>query len=348
MANKFEITISAVDRATAVVRNVNRALAKITAPISRIKASMRSLSAELGIDKIGKGLMGVGHATMDVTERLNGMLTPLTALLGVSTLAGILEQGKAWAMVAWNITEASQATNVAVSRLMGLDGAAKLFGIDVHTTNASLAQFGTTLEDALFGRNQGALAMLRQLGVGFRKTKDGAIDVAASFNDIARAISSPKIANNAPVQKLIASAFGLDAMLPLLRQGPDAVKRLTDQVKASGYVMNEAATNQAAGFQKSLFLLDVTAEGLRNTIGSKLIPIMGPMIERLTTWIPDDIIVYWVDQRTLLTTFLFYTERYDKAVYPQDLVHYFPNIMNVLIGDLHEHRPRRMQQISGQ
>lgn len=285
MANKFEITISAVDRATAVVRNVNRALAQVTAPITRLKSSLRSLSAELGLDKIGKGLQGVGRATMDVTQRLNGMLTPLTALLGFSTLAGILEQGHAWAMVAWNITMAAQATNVAIPRLQQLDGVGKLLGVDVQTTNSSLMQFGSTLEDALYGRNQTALAMLRQLGVGFHRTKEGAIDVAASFNDMARAISNPKIAANAPVQNLIARTFGLEAMLPVLRQGPDAIKRLTDAVQASGYVMDEAAVKQGAHFQMSLQLLNITAQGLRNTIGNALIPIMGPMVERMTAWI---------------------------------------------------------------
>lgn len=285
MANKFEIAIVAVDRATAVVRKVSQALNRITAPVSRLKASMRSLSAELGLDRIGKGLMGIGQHARNITQRFSAMLTPLSALLGFSTLAGVGVLAKKFAEFAWGVVQASKATGVAVPKLQALDGAGKLLGISAETTNASLAQMMNTLQDARFGRNQTALTMLRQLGVGFRLTKDGAVDVVRSFDDIARAIANPKIANNPATQNLIARTFGLEQMLPLLRQGPAAINKLMDAVKASGYVMGEAATKRATDFQQSLWLLDITATGLRNTIGDKLIPIFGPMVEKLTAWV---------------------------------------------------------------
>ena len=285
MANKFEIIISATDRATAVVRNVNRAISRLTAPITNLQASGKALSRELGLDKIGKGLVDTGRAAQDVGRNLSSIVAPLTAIVGASSIAGVLEFGRAWATAGYQIAQAAHNANMGTSQLQGLQGAARLTGVPVEALDHSLAQLGTTLEDALYGRNQEARVMLQQLGVGFHRTKNGAVDVAASFNDIARAISNPKIANNAPVQRLIASMFGLEQLLPMMREGPEALKRLTDQVQASGAVMSGPAVQRATEFRKQLWMLDLTAQGLRNSIGDKLIPIMAPMVERMTAWI---------------------------------------------------------------
>ncbi len=285
MANKFEIHIVALDRATAVVRQVSRALNRITAPVSRLKASMRSLSAELGLDRIGKGLVDVGRNALDVTRIFTGMLTPLSALLGFSTVAGIIGLGKAWATAGWNVTSAAKAIGESIPKLQAFQGAGKLVGIEVEATNASLGALMNTLQDARFGRNATALQMMNQLGVKFRLTKDGAVDVVRSFEDIARAVANPKIARNPAVQGLLARTFGIEQMLPLLRQGPAGINKLMEAVRKSGYVMDETATRHAAELQQKLFLLDLTATGLRNTIGDRLTPVVGPLVERLTQWV---------------------------------------------------------------
>ena len=282
MANNFLITITAIDRATAVVRRINAGMARITQPITNIRRAAGALSKELGFDKVGAAVGGVVKNVRQLGGQLGSLLGPLAIIAGGGTLAGIAALATEWGRMGSEISRSASLLDMSAGKLQALRGAGALAGVGAHELESGLKSLGDTMEDALYGRNQQALVVLNRLGVGIHKTKDGSIDAARGFRDLAGAIAATK---NVQVQGLIARTFGLEAALPLLRKGPEAIEAYERKVASLGGIMGGEALAAAVKFKESLSFLDIAVQGVRNSIGEKLQPIIGPLIEQLTAWI---------------------------------------------------------------
>ncbi|QJD91807.1 hypothetical protein HH213_17955 [Duganella dendranthematis] len=282
MANNFQITITAIDRATAVVRRINAGMARITQPITNIRRAAGALSKELGFDKVGAAVGGAVKSVRQLGGQLMSLLGPLGIIAGGGTLAGIAALATEWGRMGSEISRSASMLDMSAGKLQALRGAGALAGVGAHELESGLKSLGDTMEDALYGRNQQALVVLNRLGVGIHKTKDGSIDAARGFRDLAGAIAATK---NVQVQGLIARTFGLEAALPLLRKGPQAIEEYERKVASLGGVMGGEALAAAVKFKESLSFLDIAVQGVRNTIGEKLQPVIGPLIEQLTAWV---------------------------------------------------------------
>lgn len=281
MGNNFQITISAIDKATAVVRRINASLDRITAPVVRIQQSVRALSRELGFDTMGKSIGRVTASTRELTGRLTSLLGPLAIIAGGGTIAGIAALATEWGRMGAEVFRTAIGLDMNSNSLQSLRGAAAAAGVGTQELTGGLKALGDTMEDALYGRNQQALVVLNRLGVGIHKTKNGSIDAARGFRDLAGAIASTK---NVQVQGLIARTFGLEAALPLLRKGPQAIEEYERKVASLGGVMGGAALAAADKFQESMSDLQIATQGVRNSIGEKLLPILEPLIRQFTVW----------------------------------------------------------------
>lgn len=282
MANSFTITINAVDKATATVRKVNDAIGRLTRPFEDVGKSFKSLGHELGFDKIGKSLGNIGRDAGSAARSIGNIVAPLAAVTGIGSVAGIAALADNWAHLGRSIDNSAKNIGVSAGQLQSAQGAAKLLGIDASTTTASLDSLATTMQDAQWGRNQGALVMFNKLGIGLKKTKDGANDVIGEFKAVADAVAKE---TNPQVQALIANGVGLGAMLPFLRDGAAGIERYEGMVKSLGYVMGDDAVKRGKEFSMSLAGLGIAVDGVKNSIGDNLIPVMQPLIDQFSTWL---------------------------------------------------------------
>ena len=281
MGNKLQLTITAVDRATAVVRRINGNMGRLTQPVRQLGQSIRSLARETGIDKVGRGVLDVGRAAGDVTGKVMGLLGPLGLIAGGGILAGLVAMTLEWSHMGAEVSRTARGLDMQVGQLQSLRGAASVAGVGAQELTGGLKSLGDTLEDALYGRNQEALVVLNRLGIGIHHTADGSIDAARGVRDLSAAISGIK---NVQVQGVIARTFGLEAVLPLLRQGPAAIAAYEAKVSQLGGVMSGQAVAAADQFQLSLSYLSVATQGVRNSIGAQLLPILQPLVDRFTSW----------------------------------------------------------------
>lgn len=282
MANTFTFTISAVDKATATVRKVNDSIGRMTRPFEDVGKSFKSLGRELGFEKIGKNLTAIGREAEGAARGVGAIVAPLAAITGIGSVAGVVSLAKSWGELGRSIDNSSHAIGISSNQLQSFQGAAKLVGIDTATTTASLDGLATTMQDAKWGRNQGALQLLNKLGIGLKQTKDGAWDVVGEYKAIANAIASQK---NPQTQALIANNLGLGGMLPFLREGAAGIERYEETVKRLGYVMDESAVKRGKDFAQSLSGLDIAIDGTKNAIGDSLIPIIKPMVDDFANWL---------------------------------------------------------------
>src|SRR5207245_4911439 len=107
-------------------------------------------------------------------------------------LLGSAALSNEWARLGSEAARTSRTLGVSTSDLQSLRGAAEIAGVSSSDLTGGLKSLGDTMQDALYGRNQQALAVLNKLGVGIHRTSSGAIDSTRAFNDLATAISNVK------------------------------------------------------------------------------------------------------------------------------------------------------------
>lgn len=278
----FNIVITAADKASATARKVENALSRVTRPFDEVGKSFKSLGREIGFDKIGKNLGTIRNSAISAARGLGSIVAPLSAITGVASVSGVVALADGWAKVGRSITYASQSSGVGVRGLQEIEGAAQLVGVASGTASQGLQSLGDTMQDALYGRNQQALMLFNRLGIGIKKTATGAVDAEGQFKALAGAIYGLK---NAQQQNLVAGQFGLTGLLPLLRQGPAAIEKLTGRARELGLVMDGSALKSATDFANNLEAVEAAGRGLRNELGNALIPAIKPLVIQLSSWI---------------------------------------------------------------
>ena len=280
--NNFQITITAVDKATASVRKIRESMARVTRPYANLRKSMGNLAREIGLPQVGKSFKKIGQHAGEAARRIGRIAAPMAAITGIGSVAGIAALATSWGKLGYSLSITARTIGVNTSQLQALRGAAELAGVSSQSLTSGLASLGKTLEDARYGRNPAALMLLDRMGIQMHRLANGAPDTVRGLMDISRAIQHN---HNVQAQAKIASAFGLSALLPLLRQGPRAIAAYEAKARSLNYVMGNSAVASAARFGMSMNLLRMSFQGLRNAISVKLLPVIQPMIDALTHWI---------------------------------------------------------------
>ena len=281
--SQAKIVISAVDKASATMLQIRANMRAMTQPMRDIKASFGRFAEASGLKSIGRDMQKVARIARSVASGVTRIIAPMGALIGVGTIAGIAELARSWAGLGWNISRTAQTIGVAPQRLMALQGAAKLAGLSAQDMTSSLGALGTTLQDALYGRNQQAMYALNQLGITIHRTATGAVDTTRALSDLSAVIQ--RYNGQPQVQQRIADQFGVGALLPLLRQGPAAIRAYEAEARKLGYVLSGPALKNSEALGESFARLDLTITGLRNSIADALYPVMQPMLGSMVQWI---------------------------------------------------------------
>lgn len=260
---------SAEKRATGTVKRVGdlsrrsmvdgeRAIGKSGTGILRTFAS---------VEKAGSKIFGGGSATSGITRRLGavreaasaageGMGEAATAgsalegaLGGVGIIAGatvgiLVAAGIAgykladsWVKGAAAIGRTAQTIGVATKALQEFQAAGERAGVDKTASTGALGGIAQTLNDARYGRNNDALALMLKLGMRFKYGADGQIDTTAMTMTLADEIAKQP---NAQSRRKLASVFGIsDAALPMFLQGSGQLKADMADADAHAAVMSD-------------------------------------------------------------------------------------------------------------
>lgn len=281
MPNNFKITITAADKATATVRKVKDAISQFTRPLRQVKASVGALGRELGLEKMTGGLSKMARGAEHVAGKIGGVVSAVLAIGGAASVASIAALARQWAFAGAEVARTAAMLDIGTTKLQTLRGAAEAFGLEAADLTAGVKTLGSTFEDALYGRNQQALALMNRLGISVKKTANGSIDLAASLYDVADAVQRTK---NVEAQGVIARTFGVEQLLPMLQKGSAGIKAYEAAVAKSGAVMSGPALKAAQAFQYQLAMAKLNITGLGNAIMGDLIPALSPMLKGLIDW----------------------------------------------------------------
>lgn len=285
---KFKALITVVDQATAPLRVIDAQISRMTAPVRRIAAGMALVGRHAGLDKVAHAAHQVGERLAHVGEQVKELVGPLAALGAAGSLAGLVEMQRKASEFGANIFDTSKKTGVAVETLESYRYAAQLAGVATESMDRGLTLLNRNLAQAAAGKNKDMAAMLKHLGISLRDAKGQVRSAADVMPELAEAM---RVNENPAIRARIAfAAFGRSGadLIPLLIQGRDRLSEMRAEAERLGYVMSADQVRDAKESEDAWKRLGFAVQGLSNTIGAALFPVLTPLIKQLTELIADN------------------------------------------------------------
>lgn len=282
MAQEFVIRIRADDAATATVNKIKAALSKVTEPVEKSQKSMKSLGdvGQAGLDKVRKGLGSVSNAATKVVDKIVEIIPGLTAIGGAASLAGLSALATKFGNFGFGLNRSSKLLGMNAQDLAAWHVAAKRAGVSANEFDSSMSSSQSSIRAAAFGADPHAMMMLQKMGVQIQHNKDGSIDYLTTQQKIMEALQrQPSVQG----QRDAADALGMGALLPMIQQGTYAADKARAMRK--GLVPTPDEIARSVAFHQNVNDLEDSVSGLGNSIGSKLIPILDPLVTGFSKWL---------------------------------------------------------------
>lgn len=184
---------------------------------------------------------GLGEAAASggvLTGTLGVLGTVAGATVGILAAAGYaaFKMADGWAKGAASIGRMADTMGVARKEMQEFAAASERMGVDKGAATGGLASLSQTLNDARYGRNTTALALLTKLGVKMQLNEDGTVNVGAMLPTIADAIAR----QNSSGRRTAAHALGLsDALIPVMAQGGKALSADMKDAGRTAYIASD-------------------------------------------------------------------------------------------------------------
>jgi lambda family phage tail tape measure protein len=216
--------------------------------IDRLRGSMGALEGTVGMVKKAMGVLGVAFTAQQFGSWIKGSID-----------------------FADSLNDLRQKTGFAVEDLNALALVAEQNGTTLDAVAGGLAKLGRTIGDAL-GGNAGAVANLKQFGIGLQELKSGSLPATEALARIADSVSQMPdgLQKAAAVQKI----FGRGAadLVPVLNAGGDAIRRARSELQEYGALISGEFASAADGFNDKLAVLKFIATGYGTILADALIP----------------------------------------------------------------------------
>lgn len=206
-------TFSDVERAGAKVFGNRSVLSGAAARLGGISEAAAGLGSGLGEAAAAGGVLQGAIAGV-------GVAVGATIGLIAAGAYAVFKFADGWAKGAAAIGSAAEIMGVGTKAMQEFSAAAERAGVDRDKATGSLGSLSQTLNDARYGRNNAAIAMLSRLGVALKTNPDGTVNVEAMLPALAEAIAR----QNSSGRRTVAQTFGISLdTLPAFTQGGKAL-----------------------------------------------------------------------------------------------------------------------------
>lgn len=253
----YTITVTAVDRASKAIADINKRLAATQAPVKRLTAQMARFSEVSGLQRMRQGFAALASHAANAARSLASVVPGLGAITGAATIAGMAKLVTSWGDLGTKLLNSSQRLGMSAAELSDLQGAAELAGVPAEALTGSLEGLSDVMQDAVAGKNGDALRMFSLIGVGIHESAHKAKPAAAILGDLADRFK--KLSNAPRVQAQLARQLGVEALLPLLVKGREGIEEyrrkaqelnpVTDASVRNADRLREAQTGLKPAFQ---------------------------------------------------------------------------------------------------
>ena len=198
-------------------------------------------SAIRDVGILARGMGAAAAEGLGLEGAMAGVAGAAVGMTGAVVLAGaaMWKLSDGWGKGANQLGNMANLMGVSTSALQKFAGAAERVGVDKDTATSTLGSLSQTLNDARYGRNNGALAILGKMGVKLQTNEDGTVNVEAMLPQIATAIA----AQNSSGRRTAGHALGIsDAALAAFTQGGGNLSAGMADYGRNGAMMTDADT----------------------------------------------------------------------------------------------------------
>jgi|GEM_PF-2220770 len=223
-----------------------------------------------GLDKSEKDAEGFASR---ITGKLAGALA--AAFAGVASVDFLVSQTRQGIDFLDTLDDIAEKTGIAAGKLSELKYASEVAGTPFDALQDGLKKLAKNMADSpeLFDKLG---VKLKDANGQFRGTDDVLVDLAERFSKF----------EDGPIKAADAMAiFGKqgDALLPFLNKGRQGVQDLREEAKRFGVTVTDEAAKAAGDFNDTLKRLELASDGLKVSLGTKLLPTLTDIAERLNS-----------------------------------------------------------------
>lgn len=282
MAQEFVIRIRADDAATATVKKIQAALGKVTEPVDKAQKRLTKLGdlGQSSAGKLEKSFRAAATSASKVVDKIVEIIPGLTAIGGAASLAGLSALAVRFGSFGFTLNKTSKLLGMNAQDLAAWHVAARRAGVSAEEFDSSMSASQMAIRGAANGADPHALLVLQKMGVQIARNKDGSVDYYTTQMRLLKAIQGQR---SVEAQRDAAGTFGMGGLLPMIQQGTWSA----DKARAyrQGMVPTDAEIAKAKAFNEGISDLRGSVEGLGNSIGSSLIPVLDPVVRGISQWL---------------------------------------------------------------
>lgn len=263
---------------------------RLTAPLNRIKARLATLGKNLGLDRIGVQLKNVGSAFANLGDglarsamRLATTVTALSAAVA-GIAAGAFKIANDTAELGANLKESSTKLGIDVESLQQWRYAAKMSAVDGEQLDKAIAKLGVNASASVKG-NKAMAKSFKALGINVKDTNGKMKPTEKILEETMNALADMKdpLRRNELAMKLFGKS-GVE-LAKMMGDGSKGIKDLREEAVRTGNVLSDETASLGDSFGDNLDKLKEYVQGLKNTLGAALLPVMNDVVVKITEWV---------------------------------------------------------------
>lgn len=263
MADNWQLKaiLSAVDKMSPVLKTVSQAARNTRKYLGDVGSSATKLAGQIGVPL---GLMSTAASAFTVAG-LKKIVTDFTDVTG-------------------RLGDQSQGLKLTTGELQRLGYIAQQSGTDVNVLGASVGKLNQGIALAASGKNKDLAALFEKAGISVRDANGQLRSATDLLPEVADLFARNQ---NAAVQARMGNAlFGRSwqTLAPLLNDGSAGLERMTQRYRALGIEIDENAVRAGEEFGDRMDDGRAVLASYSNTIASKLLPVLSPLLERTIQW----------------------------------------------------------------
>lgn len=238
-------------------------------------AVIGSLRANLGLDT-AKFEAGLARSKASMASFGKGMKQIVTVGLAAVTAAAA---GMAVAIrrsidEADRIGKLSQSIGVSVGELSTLKFAAGLAGVEFDTLGKSMQKLARSMSDSLRTPTSEQALAFKALGISVIDADGKMKSSSQVMNEVADRFAGMKDGVNKTALAIAIFGRAGAGMIPLLNEGSDGIRKMTDEAEALGLKLSKDTTDRAQMFNDTLTRIRAVFDGLVTKITASVLPVL--------------------------------------------------------------------------
>lgn len=282
----IEVPIRGVDKISGVLGRIQRRVDRTTLPFKRLQRSVGALKRVSGVSRLTDSVSMLGGRLRNVASQV-GSLASRFSLLAAGAGAAVFAIVNGFARAGDTLVKTSTRIGLSVGALQEFQFVADRSGVATSVFDQSLLAFTKRLGEA----KNGTGALVTFLG----KYDAALLEQLKSTTDTEKALEIllERMEQTEDVQvrnALAAAAFSRAgvSMVQMAANGAGEIRRLRDEARSLGGVMDDASAQAGVGFVDAMTNVRFAIIGVRNRIAGALLPVVQDLIEKLTTLVRDN------------------------------------------------------------